>query len=196
MLFYSIPTSVMNWMNPDWEIWRTFRIDIRKHVRRIKEEISSGAPKLSQPDRATVFSEILTNPNLPEAEKDAERLSREAQVTVQAGIETVSWSLTTNLTYLLSTPSALNRLHAELAAAIPTASAAAVPGWPALEQLPYLSACVHEGLRLGYGVVTRLARVPQDEPLAYAEPGGRAWSIPPGTPSGVCGAVYRAGDVG
>ncbi|GME42310.1 cytochrome p450 [Neofusicoccum parvum] len=184
-LFYSIPTSVMNWMNPDWEIWRTFRIDIRTHVRRIKEEISSGAPKLSQPDRATVFSEILTNPNLPEAEKDAERLSREAQVTVQAGIETVSWSLTTNLTYLLSTPSALNRLHTELAAAIPTASAAAVPGWPALEQLPYLSACVHEGLRLGYGVVTRLARVPQDEPLAYAEPGGTAWSIPPGTPVGM-----------
>ncbi|EKG14170.1 Cytochrome P450, partial [Macrophomina phaseolina MS6] len=89
-LFYSIPTSIMNRMDPDLEIWRAFRVDIRSHVRKLKQEITTGAFKASEATRATVFTEIL-NSNMPESEKDTERLSREAQAMVQAGIETVSW---------------------------------------------------------------------------------------------------------
>lgn len=48
-----------------------------------------------------------------------------------------------------------------------------------------------EGLRLGYGVVTRLARVAETETLVLADDDagsphrGRTWSIPPGTPVGM-----------
>ncbi|KAF4302147.1 cytochrome p450 [Botryosphaeria dothidea] len=187
--FYSIPKSVMNWMNPDIELWRAFRSDIRRHVRGLKQDIAQGTSKPTEESRATVFTEILTS-NMPESEKDTERISREAQAMVQAGIETVSWSLTTNLVYLLSTPHALSRLRAELLAAIPDDASctgpASLPPWTTLEQLPYLSACVREGLRLGYGVVTRLARVPETESLVYRDEGrGKTWIVPPGTPVGM-----------
>lgn len=203
--------------------------DIRTQVRKLKKDIADGTFKPSESTRATVFTEIL-NSNMPEPEKETERLSREAQVMVQAGIETVSWStfffftlnrtcsptvhlpmahapklttsapppgqtgITTNLTYLLSNPRALARLRAELFEAIPPtpdSSPADLPSWATLEQLPYLSACVLEGLRLGYGVVTRLARIAETETLVLTddEPQsphrGKTWSIPPGTPVGM-----------
>ncbi|KAK0658473.1 cytochrome P450 monooxygenase aflU [Lasiodiplodia hormozganensis] len=192
-LFYSLPTWVIEWMNPDMELWRAYRVDIRTQVRKLKKDIADGTIKPSESTRATVFTEIL-NSNMPESEKETERLSREAQVMVQAGIETVSWSITTNLTYLLSNPRALSRLRAELLEAIPPtpdSSPADLPSWATLEQLPYLSACVLEGLRLGYGVVTRLARIAETETLVLTddEPQsphrGKTWSIPPGTPVGM-----------
>ncbi|OJD32058.1 cytochrome p450 [Diplodia corticola] len=193
-LFYSLPTCVIEWMNPDMQLWREFRTDIRSHVRKIKQDIVQGVIKPSESSRATVFTEILTS-NMPDSEKDTERLSREAQAMVQAGIETVSWSLTTNLTYLLSNPPALAKLRAELLAAIPDSSPPfSLPPWQSLEQLPYLSACVLEGLRLGYGVVTRLPRIPETETLLYTDerhssssPRGsnKTWAIPPGTPVGM-----------
>ncbi|KKY16502.1 putative cytochrome p450 [Diplodia seriata] len=200
-LFYSLPTCVIEWMNPDMELWRAYRTDIRSQVRKVKQDIDQGAVKPSESTRATVFTEILTS-NMPDSEKDTERLSREAQAMVQAGIETVSWSLTTNLTYLLSNPHALARLRAELLAAIPpspNSSPADLPSWTTLEQLPYLSACVLEGLRLGYGVVTRLARIPETETLVYTDEEshpssknyGRTWSIPPGTPVGMSAYIVH-----
>lgn len=47
-----------------------------------------------------------------------------------------------------------------------------------LEQLPYLSAVVSEGLRLSFGLSTRLQRVSPDQALVYKQ-----WTIPPGVSS-------------
>lgn len=45
---------------------------------------------------------------------------------------------------------------------------------------------MREGLRLGYGVVTRLARVPETESLVYRDEGkGKTWIVPLGTPVGM-----------
>lgn len=58
---------------------------------------------------------------------------------------------------------------------------------------------MHEGLRLGYGVVTRLARIPEEEPLVYTDTTvtarrsvwdggdgeGKRWVIPAGTAVGM-----------
>lgn len=48
---------------------------------------------------------------------------------------------------------------------------------PQLEKLPYLHAIINEGLRLSYGIVSRLARIAPDRVIEYGE-----WKIPPGTP--------------
>jgi cytochrome P450 len=60
--------------------------------------------------------------------------------------------------------------------------------WSALEKLPYLSAVISEGLRLSYGVSTRIPRVPRDEHLVYrGEVKGRGrveYVIPKGTAIG------------
>jgi len=51
-----------------------------------------------------------------------------------------------------------------------------------LEGLPYLTACIQEGLRLSYGVSTRLARISPDSVMIFND-GKKDWHIPPGTPT-------------
>jgi cytochrome P450 len=50
----------------------------------------------------------------------------------------------------------------------------------ALDQLPYLTGVIMEGLRLSPGLATRMARIAPDRALAYGE-----WTIPAGTPVGM-----------
>jgi len=52
-----------------------------------------------------------------------------------------------------------------------------IPTLSQLENLPYLSAVVKEGLRMHGGVTARSSRVAPNEVLKYKQ-----WSIPPGTP--------------
>lgn len=51
------------------------------------------------------------------------------------------------------------------------------PKWSQLETLPYLTATILEGLRIGYGVSHRLQRLFPDNALHYGK-----YSIPPLTP--------------
>ena len=51
------------------------------------------------------------------------------------------------------------------------------PKWSDLEQLPYLSAIITEGLRIGYGVTHRLQRLFPDTTLQYDK-----YAIPASTP--------------
>ena len=58
--------------------------------------------------------------------------------------------------------------------------------WVALEKYPYLYGVIWEGIRLSYGVSTRLARVPRDESLTYHSKDGRyQYVVPRGTPIGM-----------
>jgi cytochrome P450 len=121
----------------------------------------------------TLFHELLHS-KLPPSEKSVQRLGDEARTIVNAGSETVAWTLTVAVYHLLANPQILRHLKTELAEAIldPEASTSLT----ALEQLPYLVALVKEALRLSYGVASRLARVPH-EPLQFEN-----WVIPAGTP--------------
>jgi cytochrome P450 len=49
-----------------------------------------------------------------------------------------------------------------------------------LEQLPYLTSILMEGLRLSPGIATRLQRIAPDKELVYKQ-----WRIPAGTPVGM-----------
>ncbi|KAH7050151.1 putative cytochrome P450 [Macrophomina phaseolina] len=173
-LFLSIPTFVMKRLSPDSEMWRQFRLDSRTRVREVKEDIRRNVPK----SRTTVFHDLLAS-NLPESEKSTERLGMEAQALVGAGIETTAWSLSVDMFHLLSLPDTMAKLRAELEAAIPSSVPSKMPPWTTLEKLPYLTACIHEGLRLSYGVPSRLARISPDEPMIYRGP-DKTWAIPPG----------------
>ena len=86
-----------------------------------------------------------------------------------------------NLTFhLLANPPIFKKLREELTAALPSINAH--PTSTQLEQLPYLSAIIQEGLRLHPGSTMRMQRISPDEPLIYRDPATKQeWVIPAGT---------------
>ena len=91
---------------------------------------------------------------------------------------TTAHFLKTTTYHILANPSILSALCSELKTAMPNASV--IPPLQDLEQLPYLSAVIHEGFRISYGVTQRLPRVSPDAALRFQD-----WSIPAGTPVGM-----------
>lgn len=122
----------------------------------------------------TIFHELLES-DLPPQEKSVDRLADEAQLMIGAGLETTAWALTVTSFHLINNPVILKKLRAELEAAIPKPTSELDS--LSLEQLPYLSACIREGIRLSYGVSARNPRISPDKLTKYKD-----WVIPAGTP--------------
>ena len=79
--------------------------------------------------------------------------------------------------HLLSTPRVLAKLRRELVASRPDLS---VPlPIKDIEQLPYLSAVITEGLRLAIGTSQRQTRISPHEVMIFND-GKKQWHIPPG----------------
>lgn len=122
----------------------------------------------------TIFHDIMVS-KLPEREKKLDRLCQEGQTFIVAGTETTAWCLSVICFHLLKDQAKLQRLTKELEGANATTSTE-------LEQLPYLSAVIQEGLRLSYGVSHRLPRIAPDETIFFVA-GDKTWRIPPGASS-------------
>jgi cytochrome P450 len=124
--------------------------------------------------KKTMFH-TLRDCDLPPAEKTLQRFCDEGEILLGAGGETTAKTLTTIIFYLVQNPALLSRLRQELQPVMPDPNS--IPEWKILESLPYLSAVISEGLRLSYGVTTRLPRIAPTETLHY-----KGYAIPPGTP--------------
>lgn len=97
---------------------------------------------------------------------------------LEAGIQSSASALRLILFHVYSNPEILERLRTELnSASIKPQDKVQVK---ALEQLPYLTAVLMEGLRLSPGLATRMARVAPDRDIFYNER-----RIPAGTPVGM-----------
>lgn len=158
--------------------------DIRKQIREMK---SGKRDDSKDVDHRTIFYEIL-NSDLPPREKSDARLAQDGQISVVGGTITTSWTLCVAAFFLLSQPDTLRKLKAELEQALQD------PATPvsiaALEQLPYLTGCIQESLRLSYGASTRLPRIAPDETLVFND-GKKDWLIPPGTPVGMTSYIVH-----
>jgi cytochrome P450 len=126
--------------------------------------------------------------------KSSTRLWQDGQVTVIAGTLTTAWALSTTLYHLLAQPDTLRKLKAELESAIPEPSS--LPSLSTLENLPYLSAVLAEGLRLSNGVSSRLQRISPNLPLTFTDATSHAkspkvYTIPPGTPCSMTGLLIH-----
>ena len=62
--------------------------------------------------------------------------------------------------------------------------------WQTLEQIPYLYGVIYEGLRLSYGLSSRLPRIARTENLVY-EKGPYYYVVPMGTPIGMSSAIVH-----
>ncbi|KAL5328095.1 hypothetical protein ACEPPN_005803 [Leptodophora sp. 'Broadleaf-Isolate-01'] len=131
---------------------------------------------------ATIFHDIFSS-NLPDSEKSPDILYQEGQTFIAAGTETTAWCLTVITFSLLSNPSIMSMLRAELKEAKASSGVE-------LEKLPYLSAVIQEGLRLSFGVCARLPRIAPVESLVLRD-GEMVWRIPPNTPVSMSAGIQH-----
>lgn len=97
-----------------------------------EQEIMGTDERASHP---IIFEELMRS-NLPEAEKEPARIGQECRSIIAAGVDTVSWTLSVGIFYLLSQPTILNRLLVETSAVDVSDDVSAYMS--TLEQLPYL----------------------------------------------------------
>lgn len=119
--------------------------------------------------------DAILRSGLPPSEKNVERILGEVAPTTAAAFDTTANALRLIVYHIYSNEVILQRLRDELAS-LSTAEPAALNE---LEQLPYLTAVLMEGMRLSPAIGSRAARV-TDRELVYKE-----WRIPAGTPIGM-----------
>lgn len=115
--------------------------------------------------------------DLPEAEKSFDRVFEEVMTVTGAAFETTASALRLILYHVYTNDEILRRLREEIAPLSHTSSDL-IP-LKQLEQLPYLTAVLTEGMRLSPAVASRAARV-TDKDLFYDK-----WRIPAGTAVGM-----------
>lgn len=125
--------------------------------------------------RSSIFRTVLES-DVPSQDKSVSRLVEDAQLMLAAGTETTARTLAVATYHILSNQHVLRSLMSELATSMPQIGTK--PRIAELEQLPYLTAVIHESLRVSGGVTHRLQRVFPTEAIRYNE-----WSIPAGTPA-------------
>ncbi|ORY58843.1 putative cytochrome P450 [Pseudomassariella vexata] len=128
-------------------------------------------------DGFTIFDAML-DADVPPEEKTNARLCEEAQALTAAGSLTTANTLDATIYQLLTHPNHLARLYRELEVAIP--DPAVLPPATELEKLPFLTALLHEGLRISKGLPHRFARVSPDVSYSYGDV-----VIPRGLPVGM-----------
>jgi cytochrome P450 len=133
--------------------------------------------------------------DLPPSEKTLFRLAGEAATLIGAGAETTAWALSVLTVRLLENPQILKKVEGELNAIVEDATR--LPTWAELEKLVYFGAVITEGIRLSYGVATRLARISPDDVMLYSGVWKRErmeLPIPPGTAIGMTSVLLHANE--
>ncbi|KAH6845701.1 cytochrome P450 [Chaetomium sp. MPI-CAGE-AT-0009] len=125
---------------------------------------------------ATVVHEIVRS-KLPPSEKTFERVFEEIATLTGAAFETTASVLRLILFHVYSEPEIIRRVRDEIIAAAAT-SPDPIP-LTTLENLPYLTSVLMEGMRLSPAIGSRSARL-TDKDLVYGN-----WRIPAGTPVGM-----------
>ena len=163
------PRPLASKLDPNMGMFLAWQDSVKDAVTPILERRDGKEEK----NQRTIFH-TLRDSDLPPEERTLRRLCDEGEIFTGAGSETTARTLATILYYLTTNTSCLEKLKAELDSAMPDPSN--LSSWSQLEQLPYLSAVIQEGLRISYGITTRLPRV-ANEVLTYND-----WTIPPRTP--------------
>lgn len=135
----------------------------------------------------TIIHEIMDS-KLPASEKVFKRVYQDTFTVTGAGFETVAAVLRLIMFHIYHTPAILHRLRAELTSAA-TAAQTQPLDLRVLEQLPYLTAILTEGLRLSPAIGTRMARVSRNADIFYND-----WRIPPGTAVGMTTVLIHLDD--
>lgn len=144
-------------------------------TRTLMAAVSSATKDDTHP--RTIVHEIMES-KLPPSEKLHDRVFEDVSTVTGAGFETTASVLRLTSFHMFSNAEIRQRLRAELASI--GAKSDNLPDLKILEQLPYLTAVLMEGLRLSPAIATRMARVAPKTDIFYDQ-----WRIPAGTPVGM-----------
>jgi len=109
----------------------------------IQEFLDGKNVSIKETSHATIFHDALSADLLPE-DMTLARMQQEAMAIHGGAVETTSWTLTVAVFHILDNPSIQSRLKAELTKAMPEPTK--ILPWNELEELPYLSALIMEGM--------------------------------------------------
>ncbi|KAH8897428.1 trichodiene oxygenase [Thozetella sp. PMI_491] len=132
----------------------------------------------------TIVHEILDS-NLAPSEKSFQRIFEDVSTVTAAGFETVASILRLIVFHVFDNPRMLQQLRVELTSA--AANSDDGIDLKTLEQLPYLTAVLKEGMRMSPATASRGARVAPDRDTFYRE-----WRIPAGTPVSMTSIMLHA----
>ncbi|KAI1150238.1 cytochrome P450 [Nemania diffusa] len=148
----------------------------------ITEHLQDTKKLMSKTDDADVGHNLvhaIMTSKLPPSEKDVRRVFEDISTVLGAGTGTTAAALRLILVNLFTNAPLLQRLRDELAHA-GLDSSASLPAIKALEQLPFLTSLLMEGLRLSPAIASRMTRLAPDRDIHYDR-----WTIPAGTPVGM-----------
>ena len=128
--------------------------------------MQSGAPP-TQTKKYPLVLDSIYHSDLPANEKSLIRISQDGLVLVLAGTETSALTLSMATYHILAKPHLLKRLQTELQSSFPTTADDTIISYRDLEKLPFLAACINEGLRLASPVSGRLPRIDPNSPITY-----------------------------
>lgn len=150
----SLPLWVTDIIAPDANAMYKCQERCKTIARKVKQQIENG----TNHERETIFHPLLKPESIKSSEQvTVQYLGEESLNVVAAGGETTGSTLELIIFHVLYNRAILERLREELVDAFPD-SAQPTP-FIELEKLPYLTAVIKEGLRLGMGVITPLPRV-------------------------------------
>lgn len=129
---------------------------LRTQILSIRDGSTKQDRSLDTGSRPSMMNELLYC-DLPDSEKTMTRLIDEGQTVVGAGSITTAEMLSAMMYHLVEEPRIMERLHTELQPLMRRSNGKAALN--ELEQLPFLTAIIKEGLRLYYGLSQRLPRV-------------------------------------
>jgi cytochrome P450 len=164
-----VPAWLLAYLDEGAGMMATFTENCGKDARRIVAENKDG--KRSD---GTLFQAMLDS-DIPPHLKTFDWYEDEAAAVVGAGGETTAKALSIATFYLLQDPVKMQKLRDEVASLKPGPTGH--PTLQDLEKLSYLTGCCCEGVRLMYGVTSRMARIAPDETMIYKQ-----YTIPPNTP--------------
>jgi len=171
----------MEWMvkltrDPNMRAFFKYLLEAERHTKHLMDLAAEGNSGTEY--GRTIVHEILESEDLPVEEKTHKRIVGDVVTVSSAGHESSATAMRLVLFHIFDRPEILKRLRVELS------SAATDPSGQleikTLEQLPFLTALLLEGLRLSPGIASRMARIAPDRDLVYDK-----WRIPAGTPVGM-----------
>jgi cytochrome P450 len=142
-----------------------------------QDTLAAAASPSPDPWVQDTIVHAIVHSDLPAAEKRFVRVFNEVATVTGAGFETTANAVRLILFHVYTDAGILQRLRDEINAAQPSSSEPI--SLKTIEQLPYLTAVLMEGMRLSPAISTRGARI-TDKDLIYG-----TWRIPAGTPVGM-----------